>query len=172
MTKPDATPVPGSPQAPSPRPPLDPRFYQIAVLSGLLGYGFWHLRFDITAARMVTIVATALLAQYACTRLWSLPRFDPKSALISSLSLCLLLRTGPPVLAALTAVVTVASKFLLRWNGKHVFNPTNFGLVFMMLATGQVWVSPGQWGSVATFGFLMACLGGPGRDRARGGGGR
>ena len=25
---------------------------------------------------------------------------------------------------------------------------------------GQVWVSPGQWGSVAFFGFLIACLGG------------
>src|SRR5439155_8832371 len=25
---------------------------------------------------------------------------------------------------------------------------------------GQVWVSPGQWGSAAFFGFLLACLGG------------
>ena len=30
----------------------------------------------------------------------------------------------------------------------------------MMLATGQVWVSPAQWGNVAFFAFLMACLGG------------
>ena len=30
----------------------------------------------------------------------------------------------------------------------------------MMLLTGQVWVSPGQWGNVAFFAFLMACLGG------------
>jgi hypothetical protein len=30
----------------------------------------------------------------------------------------------------------------------------------MLLLTDQVWVSPGQWGSVAFFGFLMACLGG------------
>ena len=29
-----------------------------------------------------------------------------------------------------------------------------------MALTGQVWVSPGQWGNVAFFGFLMACLGG------------
>ena len=149
-----------SPLTRPPKPRLDPRLYQIAVLSGLLGYGYWHLRFDITAGRIVTLVGSALLAQYACTRVWRLPRFDPKSALISSLSLCLLLRTGSPALAVVTSVVTIASKFVLRWNGKHVFNPTNFGLVFMMLATGQVWVSPGQWGSVATFGFLMACLGG------------
>ncbi len=48
----------------------------------------------------------------------------------------------------------------LRFRGKHIFNPTNFGIVFLMLATGQVWVSPGQWGSAAFFGFLIACLGG------------
>jgi Na+-translocating ferredoxin:NAD+ oxidoreductase RnfD subunit len=29
----------------------------------------------------------------------------------------------------------------------------------MMLATGQVWVSPGQWGNVALLAFLIVCLG-------------
>lgn len=89
-----------------------------------------------------------------------MPRFDPKSALISGLSLCLLLRTNDAWLAALTAVVAVGSKFVLRVHGKHVFNPTNFALVLMMLATGQVWVSPGQWGSLAVFAFLLASAGG------------
>ena len=49
---------------------------------------------------------------------------------------------------------------MIRINGKHLFNPTNFGVVAMMLATGLVWVSPAQWGNVAFFAFLMACLGG------------
>ena len=39
------------------------------------------------------------------------------------------------------------------------YNFTNGGLVAMLLLTDQVWVSPGQWGSVAVFAFLMACLG-------------
>jgi Na+-translocating ferredoxin:NAD+ oxidoreductase RnfD subunit len=30
----------------------------------------------------------------------------------------------------------------------------------MLLLTDEVWVSPGQWGNVAFFAFLMACLGG------------
>ena len=143
-----------------PRPPLDPRFYQIAVLSGLLVYGLGWLHFDITPDRAALLLGTALLTQYACTRIWRLPKFDPKSALISGLSLCLLLRTNYPAVAVLCAVVTVSSKFLLRWNGKHLFNPTNFGLVFLMVLGMPVWVSPGQWGNVAFFGFLMACLGG------------
>ena len=56
--------------------------------------------------------------------------------------------------------VAIAGKFLFRIRRKHVFNPTNGGIVAMLLLTDQVWVSPGQWGSVAFFGFLMACLGG------------
>ena len=56
-------------------------------------------------------------------------------------------------------VLTIGSKFVLRWRGKHIFNPTNFGLVVMMLATGRVWVSPGQWGTAAFFAFAVACAG-------------
>jgi Na+-transporting NADH:ubiquinone oxidoreductase subunit NqrB len=138
----------------------DPRLYQIATLALLLGYGLLRLGFDVPALHVVLILGTALTAQLLFTRAWGLARFDPRSALISGLSLCLLLRTGSPGLAVIAALVTIASKFLIRWKGKHVFNPTNFGLVAMMALTPQVWVSPGQWGHSALFAFLMACLGG------------
>ena len=139
---------------------LDPRHYQIAVLTGLLLYGTVVLDFGLSLVQVTLILVTAQLTQFTCTRLWKLPRFDPLSAMISGLSLSLLLRTNHPGLAVLAAVVTIASKFLLRRNGKHIFNPTNFGLVMMMVTTGLVWVSPAQWGSAAFFGFLLACLGG------------
>ncbi len=137
----------------------DPRLYQIASLTALLVYGLVWLDFDVSLPRVALLLAAALGTQWACTRIWKLPAFDPKSALISGLSLCLLLRTNSAVLAAGAAAAAISSKFLLRWNGKHLFNPTNFGLVAAMLATGAVWVSPGQWGSAAFFGFLLACLG-------------
>jgi enediyne biosynthesis protein E5 len=139
---------------------VDPRFYQIAILAALLGYGMLRLDFDITPGRAALLLGTALGTQYACTRLGRLPAFDPRSALISGLSLCLLLRTNSTAIAFAIAVVTIASKFAIRLKGKHVFNPTNFGIVAGMALTGDVWVSPGQWGNVAVFAFLMACLGG------------
>ncbi len=151
---------PVEPATAPPRRHLDPRFYQIAVLSGLVIYGLGWLQFDITPERAVLLLSTALLTQYVCTKLWRLPKYDPKSAVISGLSLCLLLRTNYAWLAVMAAVITISSKFVIRWNGKHVFNPTNFGLVFLMALGAPVWVSPGQWGNVAYFGFLMACLGG------------
>lgn len=138
----------------------DPRLYQILMLSCLLAYGVTRLDLEVRPGRAVLLLGVALLTQYACTRAWRLPAFDPRSALISGLSLCLLLRANSAWLAVLAAVVTIASKFVLRFRGKHIFNPTNFGIVALMLATGQVWVSPGQWGNAAFFGFLMACLGG------------
>ena len=140
--------------------PWDPRLYQIATLAGLLTYGVWWLDLEVVPQTAAAIVASALAAQVACERLTGRTRFDPRSALISGLSLCLLLRTAAPGMAMLAAVVAIASKFTLRVRGKHVFNPTNFALVAMMLVSGSVWVSPGQWGSGAVFAFLLASAGG------------
>jgi Na+-transporting NADH:ubiquinone oxidoreductase subunit NqrB len=156
-------PSPPVPLARTGAPPVprrwDPRLYQIATLAGLLTYGVLGLGFDVTPGTAVVILVCALGTQLAAARLAG-GRFDSRSALISALSLCLLLRTGALELAALTAVVAVASKYLVRVRGKHVFNPTNGALVLMLLVTDQVWVSPGQWGSAAVFAFFLAAAGG------------
>jgi enediyne biosynthesis protein E5 len=138
---------------------VDPRVYQIGMLASLLVYGMGWLGFDITVGRACVLLLTVLGTQFICDRLESRPVNVP-SALISGLSLCLLLRTNRTDLAVIAAIITIASKFVIRFRGKHIFNPTNGGLVAMLLLTDQVWVSPGQWGSAAFFAFLMACLGG------------
>jgi Na+-translocating ferredoxin:NAD+ oxidoreductase RnfD subunit len=140
----------------------DPRLYQIGTLASLLVYGMGWLDFDITIPRVVLLLATVLATQRVCDRLAGSGqpfRLSARSALISGLSLCLLLRTNRPDLAVLAAVITIASKSLIRVHGKHVFNPTNGGIVAMLLLTNQAWVSPGQWGAAAIFAFLMACAG-------------
>jgi Na+-transporting NADH:ubiquinone oxidoreductase subunit NqrB len=138
----------------------DPRHYQIVSLLGLLAYGMLGLGFDVTPARVGLVLASALAAQWVCGRAAGLPTFEPRSALISGLSLCLLLRTGSEGLAALAAALAVASKFAVRIRGKHVFNPTNLAIALVALLSGRAWVSPGQWGDSAFFAFLMACVGG------------
>lgn len=136
----------------------DPRLYQIASLSTLLPYGLLFLHFDVSLLQIGVTIGTALLTQYAGTRYFKLPAFDPKSPLISALSLCILLRTDHLAVAVLAAFIAIGSKFIIRWKDKHVFNPTNLALA-VMLAGGLGWISPGQWGQVAWFGFLIACLG-------------
>jgi enediyne biosynthesis protein E5 len=144
----------------SPLFPSDPRYYQIAVLTSLLIYGVGGLDFDIGNAEIAILLGTVLFTQFVCGKFISASGFDPRSALISGLSLCLLLRTNSILLLVLTAVITIASKFSLKWNHKHIFNPTNFGIVATIALSGEAWVSPAQWGSKLYFGFLMACLGG------------
>ncbi len=138
---------------------LDPRFYQISVLGSLLIYGIGWLNFDVTLLHIMTILASALLTQYLCTLAWDLPSYDPKSALISGLSLCLLLRTSDLSVAILAGFLAISSKFVLQWKKRHIFNPTNLSLLLMMVA-GFGWVSPGQWGRETIFILFIACLGG------------
>jgi Na+-transporting NADH:ubiquinone oxidoreductase subunit NqrB len=140
----------------------DPRLYHIGTLASLLVYGMGWLDFGVTPARVCLLLFTVLATQAVCDRVIhsAVPfAMGARSALISGLSLCLLLRTNRTDLAVLAAVLTVAGKFLFRVHGKHIFNPTNGGIVAMLLLTNQVWVSPGQWGAAAFFAFLMACAG-------------
>jgi Na+-transporting NADH:ubiquinone oxidoreductase subunit NqrB len=140
----------------------DPRLYQIGTLAALLVYGMGWLDFDITPVRAALILATALATQRVCDRLsGSRAPFasTSRSALISGLSLCLLVRSNVHALACLAAVIAIASKFLIKVRGKHVFNPTDGAIIALLLVTKQVWVSPGQWGTAAFFAFLMACAG-------------
>jgi hypothetical protein len=72
----------------------DPRHGQIATLATLLAYGVSQLAFDLTAAQAVVTIGTALAVQRLGDWQVGAPwRSGAKSALISSLSLCLLLRT-------------------------------------------------------------------------------
>lgn len=141
----------------------DPRHYQIAILGALAVYGVTILDLDIEPTVAWTMLLGSLAFQLVFTRWVGLPRFDARSPLISALSLILLLRTRSITIAALAALLTIGSKFGIRVgqgkDGKHVFNPTNFGLAATMLFFDGAWVSQGQWGSGALLAFAAACLG-------------
>lgn len=137
----------------------DPRYYQILTLSALLLYGLLYLDFPQPLPVLATLLIGAQLFQYGFTRLFRLSHFEPRSALISSLSLCLLLRTESLGTAAAAAGLAIGSKFLLRPGGKHLFNPANFALTVATVVLPSAWISPGQWGNAAYFTFLVACIG-------------
>jgi Na+-transporting NADH:ubiquinone oxidoreductase subunit NqrB len=137
----------------------DPRYYQVAVLCSLVIFGVAVLDFGIRATNAALIVLTALSVQWLGTKLARLPRFDPLSALITSLSLTLLFRTDLAIFAVLAACIAIASKFLVRVNGKHIFNPANVAIVTLMLASDHAWISTGQWGNATIGALALACLG-------------
>lgn len=145
----------------------DPRYFQILTLGALLSYGLAVLGFDQPLECVVLTIAAGLGTQLAFTWWLKLDRFDPLSPLITTLSLCILLRTSGPWLMAMAAILAMSSKFLIRIDGKHVFNPSNMAIAVMILVSGEAWISPAQWGNQAWGAFLIACLAGLVLSRAR-----
>ncbi|HEY8441079.1 MAG TPA: RnfABCDGE type electron transport complex subunit D [Xanthobacteraceae bacterium] len=68
----------------------------------------------------------------------------------------LLLRADEAWPYALAGAIAIGSKFLIRVNGKHIWNPAGFALVALLVISPHVWISPGQWGSAAWFAALVS----------------
>jgi Na+-translocating ferredoxin:NAD+ oxidoreductase RnfD subunit len=127
----------------------------VAFLATFLCLGISSLGFQAELWMPPLLVGTACATQFLCERLLRRPPSGYLSPLISGLGLSLLLRTDTLWVLPLAAVLAIASKFVLRVRGKHVFNPTNFGLMVVILATGHAWCSPAQWGE---WNMLLAWL--------------
>src|SRR4029077_2880060 len=115
----------------------DPRDYQVFALSTLLVLGELAFGFDVSWLQVGITLTSALAWQWLAASMgWpstlatsTSPPFEWKSALISGLSLCLLLRTRILLWAAVAGVVAVGSKYVLRvpraggGGTKHLLNP-------------------------------------------------
>ena len=151
--------IPAPVSARSSRVLVDPRSYQIAVLATLLAYGVAALGLPIRWPNVCAILFGVQLAQLLGARYIARIPFDPASALVTTLSLTLLLRSDSPVLAMLAGTIAIGSKFLIRVRGKHVFNPSNFALVATTLASDHAWLASGQWGGATIGALALAGLG-------------
>jgi Na+-transporting NADH:ubiquinone oxidoreductase subunit NqrB len=137
----------------------DARHFQIVYLGLFLLAGISQLGWDTEISRILVVFGTCLAVQSVFVLFKQAPWSSLKSALISSLGLTLLLKTNGLETAAIGAALTIASKFLIRFDRKHVFNPVNFGIIATVLLTGDAWVTPGQWGSSFTALYFMGAAG-------------
>jgi Na+-transporting NADH:ubiquinone oxidoreductase subunit NqrB len=138
--------------------PKDGRYFQIAALGTLLAFSLSFLDLGARALPSALAIASALATQAICSRLWRLPSIDLRSPLITGLSLSLLLRADEPWFHAAAGIIAIASKFVLRLDGKHVWNPAGLAIVVLLFGTDHVWISPGQWGASLWFASLLAFL--------------
>lgn len=137
----------------------DARHFQIAYLGLFLLIGLSSLGWDLEWKSMSAVIATALTVQTICVYFTTKNYTSWKSALITALGLCLLLKANSIWVLCLAAALAIASKFIIRFNYKHVFNPANFGIILAILLTGEAWISPGQWGSAIILLFIIGVLG-------------
>jgi len=137
----------------------DARNFQIVFLSSFLLYGIWYLDWDHDIVRFAIIISTALMVQLVGVMLSPAPMHSLKSALITGLGMSLLFQANSYITLVMGVGLAIAGKFLIRSNGKHIFNPANFGIVVTILLTGDAWISPGQWGSSALLVFFIGAAG-------------
>ena len=136
----------------------DARLWQIAVLASLLTWNIAVLSLGASLAPSLAALSGTLLAQVAWSVALGLRPIDLRSALITGLSLSLLLRTDALVLQAGAGVLAITSKFLIRVDGKHLFNPAAVAIL-VLLWSGHGWVSPGQWGQSLILASAITLLG-------------
>lgn len=144
----------------------DARYFQMLFLLSFLVYGLlylhWQSRLPLYGVFVGTCLALQWMADSLVSKRWLKP--GPKwtgwrSALVTALGLCFLLRTNDWYIGVLAAALSILSKYLLRLRGKHIFNPSAFGIVATILITGDAWISPGQWGNPVLLVFLVCALG-------------
>jgi hypothetical protein len=148
-------------QAPAVRRRIDPRWFSSSLLTLILAVGQW--RFQILGDSYVPwaiALGTALVVEVVLYRLHSKGFPNLLSAYISGNSVAILLKPSGDALwpFAACAFLAISSKYVLRYRGRHLWNPTNFSVCLMLLvASGQVSMLSHQWGNeAATVGVIWA----------------
>jgi len=143
---------------------IDLREVQIIALSWFLGLGLITHRFETIDAQTITVTIIAALSIQSFADLL-LKRKETielisRGALITRLGLCLLLRTNFLAVMIIAVSAAIVSKFFIKYRGKHLFNPANFGIITVLCFTDQAWVSLGQWGETFSLALLFIGIGG------------
>ena len=131
----------------------DARYFQILSQGSFLLYGILFLNWrDIDS---YFFIITSCLVVQAIAIAFSTKNYSGlKSGFISALSLSLMLKSNHFEILALAVLLSIGSKYIFKFKGKHFFNPTNFGIITTIYLTGDAWLSPGQWGN----GLLLIAL--------------
>ena len=122
---------------------LSPLLITCVLLVGQLSYGILE-----SYTRTLLAIATSIVAELILGRLYLGKWPNLSSAYISGISVGILLRSPAFWPYALCALISIMSKYVLRVHGRHIWNPSNFGIAVMfVLASGTVAGLSIQWGN-------------------------
>jgi Na+-transporting NADH:ubiquinone oxidoreductase subunit NqrB len=143
--------TPVMPPAAAPRTPffsLDNRYIAPMFITCILLVG--HLSFGILESYKKTLLAivVAIAAEMLLGQIFFHKWLHPASAYISGISVGILVRSPAYWPYALCSLVSIMSKYVLRVKGRHIWNPSNFGIsVLLFLAPDTVASLSIQWGN-------------------------
>jgi enediyne biosynthesis protein E5 len=147
--------------------PRDARVFQIAFLAALLTTGVLLRDFSVQPLQIALVFTAGFATQVFWLKRLDLRQKGLLSAIVTCCGLSLLLRSDTLWVHPLAAALAMSSKFVLRVNGKHLYNPANLGVIAAITLLPGTWVSPGQWGSDLALAVWLLMLGTIVTQRAR-----
>ena len=154
----------------------DARLHVAVVLLTLQVLGQTVLDFRLSVAQILACLITGALIEFGVVFFKDHAIMWPASGLLTGNSTAFILRVpgtlhghwwsthGVEIFVGVVAIA-MASKYLIRWKGKHIFNPSNLALVLCFVALGPQrvepldlwWVPMGPWMAVT---YAILILGG------------
>ncbi len=148
----------------------DPRLHLAFTITSLQVIGQVGFDFQLSIAQILVSLITCAVLEVAITVRKQHVLMWPASALLTGNGVAFILRVpgtrhgdwwsmnGWWIFAG-TAAVSLLSKYLIKWRGNHIFNPSNFGLVLCFLILGRGRANPLDfwWGPMSV--WLVLALG-------------
>ena len=122
---------------------LSPALITCILIGGQVTFGFLE-----SLGQTLTAILSSVLTEFALGRLtWGVwPGLV--SAYITGISVGILIRSPLFWPYVLCSVLSIASKYVLRWRGRHLWNPSNFGVSIMLFLAPEVVAGLSiQWGN-------------------------
>jgi enediyne biosynthesis protein E5 len=127
---------------------LDNPYVVPVFITGILLVG--HVTFGILEGYDKTLLAIviAIALELVLGRIFYRKWVHPASAYITGISVGILIRSPAYWPFALCSAISITSKYVLRVNGRHLWNPSNFGISAMLFLAGETVGSLSiQWGN-------------------------
>ncbi|MGH9503334.1 MAG: hypothetical protein ACRD20_10845 [Terriglobales bacterium] len=122
---------------------IAPIFITCILLAGHLSFGILE-----SYQRTLLAIAVSLVTELALGRIFYRKWVHPASAYISGISVGILVRSPAFWPYALCAAISIMSKYVLRFKGRHIWNPSNFGISAMLFLVPEAVASLSiQWGN-------------------------
>jgi hypothetical protein len=149
----------------------DPRLHLAAVIVTLQVLGQTAFGFNLSIAQILVALGTCAVLEVGIAFFRHQVLMWPASALLTGNGVAFILRVpgtehgdwwslhGAWIFAG-TAAIALLSKHVIRVHGRHVFNPSNFGLVVCFLALGKFRADPLDfwWGPMSPWMALALCV--------------
>ncbi len=146
----------------------DSRLHVAAVIVTIHVLGQVTLRFHVSVPQILAAIGTCAILEVALTFRTSRAFVWPASAMLTGSGVALILRvpSTPPndhwsfhawYVFAGVAALSLSTKYLIRYRGSHVFNPSNIGLVVAFIVLGSTRAEPLDfWWAPLDIGMITA----------------